>query len=209
MSTPADRLPPGNQTGGTERQGSPATAGAVSLRGMETARDDNARRDLRGLAERVDRLEAVLLRLVSLAAAGLIITGLLLPYASFKEGGEQYDASLLTIGFTAGRADAFFAVAFLGLLLVAAAALIFLTMVTEVRAASYTEERIGILLGWLVLLSAGGAGLMALLLTRGDRPDVGPGLLVYAAGAVLTFLLLASKKGRDFWVADRRHDLPV
>ncbi|MGA3526773.1 hypothetical protein [Melissospora conviva] len=66
-----------------------------------------------------------------------------------------------------------------------------------------------VLLGWLVLLSAGGAGLMALLLTRGDRSDVGPGLLVYAAGAVLTFLLLAGKKGRDFWVADRRHDLPV
>ena len=137
MSTPAGRLPPGNQTGGTERQGGPVTAGAASLPAMETAKDDKARRDLERLAARVDRLEGDNFRLVSLIAADVV------------------------------------------------------------------------LLGWLVLLSAGGAGLMALLLTRGDRPDVGPGLLLYAAGAVLTFLLLASKKGRDFWVADRRHDLPV
>ncbi|MGA3486408.1 hypothetical protein ACK8GG_00140 [Micromonosporaceae bacterium DT55] len=136
MATPAGRLPPGNQTGGTERQGGPATAGAASLPALETAKDDKARRDLGRLAARVDRLEGDNFRLVSLIAAGVV------------------------------------------------------------------------LLGWLVLLSAGGAGLMALL-TRGDRSDVGPGLLVYAAGAVLTFLLLAGKKGRDFWVADRRHDLLV
>ena len=137
MSTPAGRLPPGNQTGGTERQGGPVTAGAASLPAMETAKDDKARRDLERLAARVDRLEGDNFRLVSLIAADVV------------------------------------------------------------------------LLGWLVLLSAGGAGLMALLLTRGDRSDVGPGILVYAVGAVLTFLLLAGKKGRDFWVADRRHDLPV
>ncbi|MGA3538695.1 hypothetical protein ACK8GE_05275 [Micromonosporaceae bacterium DT194] len=90
------------------------TAGAASLPALETAKDDKARRDLGRLAARVDRLEGDNFRLVALIAAGVLLLGLLLPYASFKEGGEQYDASLL-----------------------------------------------------------------------------------------------ASKKGRDFWVADRRHDLPV
>lgn len=148
MATPAGRLPPANQTGGTERQGDSVTEpgaagrnrtavsrrrrhgcprftgprtppGAASLPAVEAVRDDKARRDLERLAERLDRLEAALFRLVSLTAGGLLVAGLLLPYAAFAEEGEQYEVSLLTIGFTAGRADAFFAVTFLGLLLAA------------------------------------------------------------------------------------------
>ncbi len=75
MATPAGRLPPGNQTGGTERQGGPVTAGAASLPAMETAKDDKARRDLGRLAARVDRLEGDNFRLVSLIAAGVVLLG--------------------------------------------------------------------------------------------------------------------------------------
>ena len=110
---------------------------------------------------------------MSLIAAGVLLLGLLLPYASFKENGEQYDVSLLTIVFAAGGTDPYLTVPFLVLLLVVGATLFFLTVIAEDRTANHIEERIGVTLGWLLLLSAGGAGMMALLLTGGEVSGIG------------------------------------
>ncbi|MEU6072498.1 hypothetical protein [Micromonospora sp. NPDC047074] len=169
---------------------------------VDAVTDDDSTRELRQVRERVDRLETILLRLVSLAAAALVVVGLLLPYAAFEEQEELYDESMLTIGFTAGGADAFFAVTFLALLVVAGATLLLLAMIGK-RSAGRTGERTGLVVGWLVLLSAVGAGLLAIV-PSGDGWDAGPGAWVYAAGAALAFVVLATEQGRDFWVAERR-----
>ncbi|MFG1886506.1 hypothetical protein ACGFIR_01355 [Micromonospora sp. NPDC049051] len=169
---------------------------------MDAVVDDDSMRELRRVRERVDRLENALLRLVSLIAAALVVVGLLLPYAAFDEQDELYDESMLTIGFTAGAADAFFAVTFLPLLVVAGATLLFLALIGK-QSAGRTGERLGVVVGWLVLLSAAGAGLLAIV-PSGDGWDAGPGAWVYAAGAALAFVVLGTEQGRDFWVAERR-----
>ncbi|WP_433345941.1 hypothetical protein [Micromonospora sp. CA-111912] len=168
---------------------------------MDGTAEEDLRREALQMRQRISRLETTLLHLVSLTAASLVIIGLLLPYAAFEEKEKLYDESLLTIGFTAGKADGFFAVVFLGLLVVAGATLIFLCVAGE-RSASRAAERIGLVLGWLLLLSAAGAWLLASV--PAFEWDEGPGAVVYAVGAALTFVVLGTQKGRDFWVAERR-----
>ncbi|WP_433388990.1 hypothetical protein [Micromonospora sp. KLBMP9576] len=164
---------------------------------MDATEHDDLRHELRQTRHRVARLETTVLHLASLAAAGLVIVGLFLPYLAF----EQYDESMLTIGFTAGREDAFFAVVFIGLLVVAVTALILLVVAGE-RAGSPAQERFGRIVGWLMLLSAAGASLLAM--APDEDLDAGPGAYVYASGAILTFVILAAERGRDFWVDERR-----
>ncbi|WP_320068381.1 hypothetical protein [Micromonospora sp. RTGN7] len=167
---------------------------------MDDTTKEDLRREALQLRQQVSRLETTLLHLVSLTAASLVITGLLLPYAAFEEKGKLHNESLLTMGFTAGKTDGFYAVVFLGLLVIAGATLIFLGVAGE-RSAGRATERIGLVLGWLLLLSAAGEWLLASF--PATNWDKGPGARVYAMGAALTFIVLATQKGRDFWVAER------
>jgi len=160
------------------------------------------------LAVRIDRLEAFALCTLAVIAAGGLIAGLLIPYATSSENGEPVTRSLLTMGFGGlayrdeeGNVDStsiVIGIAFLGLFLAALAALVALIGMAG-RAVGRGLATAARIIAAILLAGAVGAWLLAATGTGSDDFVLHAGVFVFTAGVLVFAMLAYAGFARSWW----------
>ncbi|WGW12772.1 hypothetical protein LWF01_03080 [Saxibacter everestensis] len=164
------------------------------------------------LADRIERIEAVLIRSLAFAAGLGIGLGLLLPYLTWSVDQKDVTSNIVATGFLGvtyrtedGDIDGpslFIGIAFIGLSLVGVLALCVLVRVAA-RTGSMSFTRWANAIAALLLIGVVGAWLFAGVARRDSSFALHSGIFFLTGGAMLFAFVIFTDTARRWWVLDR------